>query len=120
VLVIYQNTLKEAGSIPVHGQPVFVVARPDNRQVWVNFAFPNNDTVQVIDVPSRAIVKTLKPGKAVLHLEFTPRGEQVWVSVRDENRVEIYDAETFEKLGELPADKPSGIFFTPRAHRIGL
>jgi len=120
VLVIDQNTWKEAGRIPVHGQPVFVVARPDNRQVWVNFAFPNNDTVQVIDVPSRAIVKTLKPGKAVLHLEFTPRGEQVWVSVRDENRVEIYDAETFEKLGELPADKPSGIFFTPRAHRIGL
>jgi protein NirF len=42
------------------------------------------------------------------------------VSVRDENRVEIYDAETFEKIGELPADKPSGIFFTPRAHRTGL
>lgn len=120
VLVIDQNTWKEVGRIPVHGQPVFVVARPDNRQVWVNFAFPLNDVVQVIDVPSRAIVKTLKPGKAVLHLEFTPRGEQVWVSVRDEDRVEIYDTETFEKIGELPVDKPSGIFFTPRAHRTGL
>ena len=120
VLVIDQNQWTEAGRIPVHGQPVFVVARPDNRQVWVNFAFPHNEVVQVIDVPSRTIVKTLKPGKGVLHLEFTPRGEQVWVSVRDENRVEIYDAETFEKIGELPADKPSGIFFTPRAHRIGL
>jgi protein NirF len=120
VLVIDQNKWTEAGRIPVHGQPVFVVARPDNRQVWVNFAFPHNEVVQVIDVPSRTIIKTLKPGKGVLHLEFTPRGEQVWVSVRDENRVEIYDAETFEKLGELPADKPSGIFFTPRAHRTGL
>ncbi|MDD5240545.1 MAG: cytochrome D1 domain-containing protein [Sulfuricella sp.] len=119
VLVIDQNKWTEAGRIPVHGQPVFVVARPDNRQVWVNFAFPDNDTVQVIDIASRAIVKTLKPGKAVLHMEFTPRGEQVWVSVRDDNRVEIYDAETFEKVSELPADKPSGIFFTPRAHRTG-
>jgi protein NirF len=120
VLVIDQNQWTEVGRIPVHGQPVFVVARPDNRQVWVNFAFPHNEVVQVVDVPSRTIVKTLKPGKGVLHLEFTPRGEQVWVSVRDENRVEIYDAETFEKIGELPADKPSGIFFTPRAHRTGL
>ena len=36
---------------------------------------PNNDTIQVIDVPSLSIVKSLKPGKAALHMEFTPRGE---------------------------------------------
>ena len=120
VLVIDQNKWAEVGRIPVHGKPVFVVARPDNRQVWVNFAFPDNDTVQVIDVLSRTIKKTLKPGKAVMHMEFTPRGEQIWVSARDEDRVDIYDSETFEKIGELPADKPSGIFFTHRAHRIGL
>lgn len=120
VLVIDQNKWAEAGRIAVHGQPVFVVARPDNRQVWVNFAFPDNDTVQVIDVLSRKIVKTLKPGKGVMHMEFTPRGEQIWVSVRDEDRVEVYDSETFEKIAELPADKPSGIFFTYRAHRTGL
>jgi protein NirF len=120
VLVIEQDKWAEVGRIPVHGQPVFVVARPDNRQVWVNFAFPDNDTIQVIDVPSRTIVKTLKPGKAVMHMEFTPRGEQIWVSARDEDKVGIYDAETFERIGELPADKPSGIFFTHRAHRTGL
>ena len=120
VLVIGQNKWEEVGRIPVHGQPVFVVARPDNRQVWVNFAFPHNEVVQVIDVPSRTIVKTLQPGKGVLHMEFTPRGEHIWVSVRDENRVDVYDSETFEKIGELRADKPSGIFFTPRAHRTGL
>jgi protein NirF len=120
VLVIDQNSWKESGRIAVHGQPVFVVARPDNRQVWVNFATPYNDTVQVIDVPSRKIIKTLKPGKGVLHIEFTPRGEQVWISVRDENRIDIYDSETFEKVGEVKADNPSGIFFTPRAHRTGM
>ena len=120
VLVIDQGKWAEVGRIPVHGQPVFVVARPDNRQVWVNFAFPDNDTVQVIDVPSRTIIKTLKPGKAVMHMEFTPRGEHIWVSARDEDRVGIYDSSTFEIIGELPADKPSGIFFTHRAHRTGL
>ena len=120
VLVIDQNNWNEVGRIPVHGQPVFVVARPDNRQVWVNFAFPDNDTVQVIDVSNRTIIKTLKPGKAVMHLEFTPRGEQIWISARDEDKVGIYDSESFERIGELPVDKPSGIFFTHRAHRTGL
>jgi protein NirF len=96
------------------------MGRPDGRQVWVNFALPNNDTVQVIDVPTRRIVKTLKPGTAVLHMEFAPRGEEVWVSVRDADRVIVYDTKTYATVGMIQADKPSGIFFTARAHRIGL
>jgi len=120
VLVISLNTWKEVGRIPVHGQPVFVMARPDGRQVWVNFALPRNDTVQVIDVPSRTITKTLTPGKGVLHMEFTPRGEEVWVSVRDKDKIIVYDTESIAPVTELPAQKPSGVFFTSRAHRIGL
>ncbi|BCB27667.1 protein NirF [Sulfurimicrobium lacus] len=120
VLVIDQKTWQEVAHIPVHGQPVFVVARPDNRQVWVNFALPDNDTVQVIDVASRKIVQSLKPGKAVLHLEFTPRGESVWVSARDDNSLIVYDSETFAEQAKLAADSPSGIFFTHRANRTGL
>jgi len=120
VLVIDHKSWQEVGRIPVHGQPVFVMARPDGRQIWVNFAFPNNDTVQVIDVPTQRIIKTLKPGPAVLHMEFTPRGEQVWISVRDKDLVTVYDTETLRQLKTLPADKPSGIFFTSRAHKIGL
>jgi protein NirF len=52
-------------------------------------------------------------------MEFTPRGEALWLSVRDENRVEVYDTESFERLATVAADKPSGIFFAARAHRIG-
>lgn len=120
VLKIDTDTWTEAGRIAVAGQPVFVVARPDGRQVWVNFAPPHNDTVQVIDVPSGKIVHAFKPGKAVLHMEFTPRGEQLWLSVRDDDRVDVYDTENFARIGSLPVDKPSGIFFTARAHKIGL
>ncbi|HEY9052199.1 MAG TPA: cytochrome D1 domain-containing protein [Gammaproteobacteria bacterium] len=120
VLIVNRNTWRQTGSIAVHGQPIFVMARPDNRHIWVNFAHPRNDTIQVIDVETHKIIKTLTPGKAVLHMEFTPRGDQLWMSVRDEDRVDIYDTETFEKIKSLPVDKPSGIFFTNRAHEIGL
>jgi len=120
VIIADQHDWKEVARVPVAGQAVFAVARPDGRQVWINFAFPDNDTVQVLDLPSQRIVQTLKPGKGVLHLEFSPRGEQVWLSLRDENRIEIYDPDSFARIGTLPAESPSGIFFTVRAHRIGL
>ena len=120
VLVIDMRNWQEAGRIKVHGQPIFVIARPDGRQVWVNFALPDNDTIQVIDTQTLAVIKQLKPGKGVLHMEFEPRGEEVWLSVRDENRVEVYDTMTFARKATIPATKPSGIFLTARAHRIGL
>ncbi|MBK1840390.1 protein nirF [Azospirillum sp. YIM B02556] len=120
VLVVDGASWTEIARIPVKGQPVFVMARPDGRQVWVNFALPDNGFVQVIDVPAAAVVRTLEPGPGVLHLEFTPRGEQVWVSVRDQDRVRVYDTASFAEVAALPADKPSGIFFTARANRIGF
>ncbi len=120
VLVVEQDSWRDKGRIKVYGQPVFVMARPDGRQVWVNFAFPNNDVIQVIDTESLKIIKTLKPGKGALHMEFSPRGEEVWISVRDRDQVQIYDTRTLEQIGSLPVDKPSGIFFTSRAHQLGL
>ncbi|WP_170400002.1 cytochrome D1 domain-containing protein [Ruegeria arenilitoris] len=120
VLWIDADTLIETGRTQTHGQPVFAMARPDGRQVWVNFAHPLNDTIQVIDSVTKDIIHEFKPGPAVLHMEFTPRGHEVWISVRDANKVMVYDTQTFEKLREIEADSPSGIFFTARAHRTGL
>ncbi|MBL8492020.1 MAG: protein nirF, partial [Rhodocyclaceae bacterium] len=120
VLVADTSDWRLTRRIPVKGQPVFVMARPDGRQVWVNFAFPDNGWVQVIDTLSGEVVQTLQPGKAVLHMEFTPRGESVWISARDDNRVVIYDTASFARQASLAADSPSGIFFTPRAARTGF
>jgi protein NirF len=120
ILVVDTQTWQETARIPVVGQPVFAIARPDGRQVWVSFAFPDNQYVQVIDTESGQILRTLEPGRAVLHLEFTPRGENVWVSSRDDGKVTVYDTARLEKLAELPAAAPSGIFFTHRAGRTGF
>jgi protein NirF len=120
VLVINKHDWQLVKRIPVAGQPVFVMAQPDGRQIWVNFAFPDNQQLQIIDVKDLAVKKNLTPGKAVLHLEFTPRGEQVWVAVRDDDQVVVYDTESFAEIARLPADKPSGVFFSNRANKIGL
>ncbi|MBW4790486.1 protein nirF [Alcaligenes faecalis subsp. faecalis] len=120
VLVASTLDWQEKTRIPVHGQPVFVMAQPDGRQVWVNFAFPDNDKVQVIDVATLKVVQTLDAGKAVLHMEFTPRGEAVWISARDDNKVSVYDTRRFKRLESLDIQHPSGVFFTHRSGRIGF
>ena len=120
VLVADARSWQETARVPVKGQPVFVMARPDGRQVWVNFAFPDNEWVQVIDTVEKRVVHTFSPGKAVLHMEFEPRGEEVWLSSRDSNRVSVVNTTTFATRSELPADAPSGIFFTARGQRIGF
>jgi protein NirF len=120
VLVIDRKNWQEVKRIPVHSQPVFVMASPDQHFAWVNFAHPDNDTIQVIDIPSLEVVDTFKPGPAVLHMEFLPRGHEIWVSVRDANRVRIYDVYNRKEITSLAMKSPSGIFLTARAHRIGL
>ena len=120
VLVLDSVTWTEAGRIAVHGQPVFAVVQPGARRVWVNFAFPNNGVVQVIDIATMKVVQELKPGRAVLHMEFTPRGEQAWISSRDDGRVVVYDAASFAELARLPAESPSGIFLTARGAMTGF
>ncbi len=120
VLVVDTSTWQEVKRIKVHSQPVFAMASPDDRQIWVNFAFPDNNTLQVINSETFEIVKQFQPGKGILHMEFTPRSENVWVSVRDKDEIIIYDTQSLKEIKRLPAKKPSGIFFSSRAHRIGL
>ncbi|MFD2448505.1 cytochrome D1 domain-containing protein [Vogesella fluminis] len=120
VLVADNRSWQEVARVPVYGQPVFVMAEPSGRRVWVNFAFPHNDTVQVIDVPTMQVVKTLKPGRAILHMEFTARGDAVWLSSRDDDKLVVVDTATFQTRQQLPAANPSGIFFSWRAGRMGM
>lgn len=120
VLVISTKTWQQVAEIDAHSQPIFVMAQPDNRQIWVNYAFPDNDTIEVFNTETFEKVKTLKPGPAVLHMEFTPRGEHVWMSVRDGNEIHVVDTHSKEVIKKLESKSPSGIFFTNRAHHIGL
>jgi len=120
LLVVDNQTWQEVARIPLVATPVFAMADPTGRQIWVNFAFPDNQYLQVIDVRTLKVLNTWQAGKGVLHMEFTPRGDKVWVSVRDKDQIQIYRTDNLQHIKTLPAKKPSGIFFTARAHRIGL
>ncbi len=120
LLVLNLSNWQEQQRISLKANPVFAMSQPDGRRIWVNFAFPDNQWLQVIDAKTFEVIKTIEAGQGVLHMEFTPRGEQVWVSVRNKNEIQIYDTKTMKKLKTLNAQSPSGIFFSNRAHKIGL
>lgn len=119
VLVMDARTWQQTAAIPVAGQPIFVTARPDGRQLWVNFAYPDNDRVQVLDTETHQVVADLRPGPGVLHMEFSGRGEQLWLSVRDDEQLQVWDPYRLTLLKTLPAKSPSGIFFSLRAQKMG-
>ena len=75
--------------------------------------------VPVIRSDRRRVVKIIASllGNAY---KFTPRGEAVWISARDDDRVLVYDTATLAQTAALPVDGPSGIFFTSRGGRVGF
>jgi protein NirF len=106
--------------IPISGTALYTVVRPDGRQVWVDIIGKNGDLIDVIDVDSMKVMKTLNPGPGATHPQFTPKGDAAYVSLMDGGKVVVYDTATFQVLKEIPADHPSGIFFANRAHKFGM
>lgn len=111
-------------SIPIAGTPLFVVVRPGGREVWVdNVDAPGSEAerlIQVIDVETLEVKKTIDAGKGAIDPQFTPKGEAVYISIREEGKVAVYDTDSYQLMKEIPAEKPSGIFCTDRAVKFGL
>lgn len=120
-LALYEvGTWKFLKSIDLAGTPMFAMASPDGRHVWVNFSGANHRFLQVIDALTLEVVKTLEIGDRVFHMAFTPKGKNIYVSCYKENKVVVLDTKTFQKIGEISVLSPSGIFSTVRAHILGL
>ncbi|MBI5642677.1 MAG: protein nirF [Deltaproteobacteria bacterium] len=111
-------------SIPISGTGLFVVARPGGREVWVdNVGAPGSKEerlVEIIDVDGLYVKKTIDVGTGAIDPQFTPKGEAVYISVRDENKVAVYDTDSCKLIKEIPLNKPSGIFSSDRASKFGL
>lgn len=107
-------------TIPLAGTALYTVASPDHRRVWIDLVGKNGDLIQVIDVPTMKVIKTLNLGPGATHPQFTPKGGAVYVSLMDGRKVVVVDAETFDVIREFDAVNPSGIFCTDRAHKFGM
>ena len=108
-------------SIPLRGHPVYAVRSPTQREVWVSFSGEEDDAyVQIIDVDTLAVTDTLRVGRRIYHMDFTPRGSHVLISANADNKLFLVNAATREIEDEVELASPSGIFGAWRAFRIGL
>jgi protein NirF len=74
----------------------------------------------VIDVESLKVSDTLRVGRRIYHMDFTPRGSHVLISANQDNRLFLVNAASREIEDSVEIDSPSGIFGVWRAFRIGL
>ncbi|EMS77229.1 cytochrome D1 domain-containing protein [Desulfotignum phosphitoxidans] len=107
-------------SISLAGMPMFAMASPDGRHVWVNFSGQNHRLVQVIDVATLEVVKTFDIGDRVFNMEFSPKGAYVYISSYKDNKVVVIAANKLQIIKKFDVNTPSGIFSTIRAHISGL
>ena len=120
-LSVYEfGTWRFVTSIDLADTPMFAMASPDGRYLWVNFSGKNHRFVQVIDVSTLEVVKTLEIGEKVIHMAFSPKGKDIYISSYKENKVVVLDTKSFTVIKEIPLRGPSGIFSTARAHMLGL
>ncbi len=119
--VLDRATWKFDRSIPLRGHPVYAVRSPTEREVWVSFSGEEDDAfVQVIDVEKLTVTDTIRLGRRIYHMDFTPRGSHVLVSANADNKLLLVNATTHEIEDSVEVASPSGIFGAWRAFRIGL
>lgn len=119
--VINRRTWKVEKFIDLLAFPVFAIAQPDMTRIWTNYVMgDHHDKVQVVDVKTQKVIKTLSPGNKIFHLGFTPRGRYAYASSYGDNKLVIYDTRTLEVVKEIPAKNPSGIFCSCRSSQFGL
>ncbi len=119
--VLDRMTWEFTRSIPLRGHPVYAVRSPTEREVWVSFSGEEDDAyVQVIDVERLEVVDTLRLGRRIYHMDFTPRGSHVLVSANADNKLFLVNASTRKIEDAVDVASPSGIFGVWRAFRMGL
>lgn len=112
VSVIDMKTWKAVKVIDTLGPGFFMRANEHSPYAWVDNAFSRaKDKIQVIDLRTLEIVKTLQPapGKTTGHVEFTRDGRYALVSVMEnDGAIIVYDAQTLEEVKRIPMVKPIG------------
>ena len=119
--VLDRSTWELVRSIPLRGHPVYAVRSPTEREIWVSFSGEEDDAyIQVIDVETLSVTDSIRAGRRIYHMDFTPRGSHVLVSANEDNKLVLVNATTHEIEDEVELQSPSGIFGVWRAFRIGL
>lgn len=121
LVVLDRHTWKFVASVPLRGHPVYAVRTPSEREIWVSFSGEKDDSfIQIIDVESMKVKRTIEAGGKIYHMDFTSRGAYALVSANRAQKLYLIDTASGKIVDSQPLSSPSGVFGVWRAFRIGL
>ena len=106
--------MSAVGTIAVGVSPWDTALTPDGKKLLVSNQ--GGDTVSVVDVTSREVVKVIEVGKAPMMIAITPDGQSAYVTNRDSHTISTIDLTKLEQThttDPMPRSKPTGIAIRP-------
>lgn len=103
--------------IDVGHHPAHVVPDLDGKRVFVTDSESN--TVSVIDLPTRKVVKTIPTGRYPHGLRLSPDGRELFVANVEDGSVSVIDVASLEESARIPVgEAPVQVGFTPDGTRV--
>jgi protein NirF len=110
-VMVYDNHFKFIQNIKTQGLPVFTSLSPDQKHLAVTYSGKDFPTIQIIDTHTLKIIKTFTFNGKVLHVRWSQKYPELYVSVNDANQVNVIDTEGWYLQREIyQIEHPSGIF----------
>jgi len=106
-----------AASIAVGDHPAHVVVDREGRNAFVTLA--GADTVAVVDIARKEIVRTIGTGRYPHGLRISPDGREAYVANVEDGSVSVIDTATFSEVARIPVGRaPVQVGFTPDGSRV--
>jgi YVTN family beta-propeller protein len=95
---------------------MLVIASDRSRVYTANM---RSNSVSAIDVPSGQLVKVVPVGTEPEAIDLSPDAGELWVGLRQDDKLVVLDAHTLDKRAEIPcAHVPIRLKFTPDGERV--
>lgn len=106
--------LQACGEGPESASQALVREMP-NSQGRILTANQDANTISVIDVATDRAYTSLETGKEPHHLLATPAGNEIWVTLYGENRLQVFGSDTLEEIASLDVGSSNDdLIFNPR------
>ncbi|RPJ76351.1 MAG: NirF protein [Alphaproteobacteria bacterium] len=110
LLVIDLKDIKRLSEIELIGRPVFASVSPDKKTLVVSYSGDKEDYISVIDTKSLTNKLDFKAGQRIMHFRFSTDGNYLYASSYFENKMHIFETNSWKKVATVAVGTPSGIF----------
>ena len=119
-LLVFASNNLEAGpvaSIQVGSHPAHVVVDHAGRRAFVTNAGDN--TVAVVDLSRKMVVRTVPTGRSPHGLRISPDGSELYVANVEDGSVSVIDTTKLAEVARIPVGRtPVQVGFTPDGTRV--